>query len=221
MMEHKLLSLNVSDVKLASNARSFEGYASVFGGVDSYGDTIVRGAYADTLATRERPIKMRWNHWGPVIGKWLDINEDDHGLFVRGELTPGHSVASDVLASLKHGSVDGMSIGFYIRDSEQVDGGRILKKIDLVEISVVEEPADSSARVSSVKSLIDQADSLKELEAVLREAGRFSKSDACGLISRIKSLSLGEQEAGKSVSELAAVKEMILSRSIKNLLTTR
>ena len=115
-MQHKILQLNSAGVKFdGKNPRIFEGYASVFGGVDSYGDMIMPGAYADTIREENRngrAIKMRWNHFGPIIGKWLEMYEDDKGLYVKGELTPGHSTASDVAASLQHKAVDGLSIGY-------------------------------------------------------------------------------------------------------------
>jgi len=137
---------------------------------------------------------MRWNHFGPVIGKWTEIREDEHGLYVKGELTPGHSVAQDVQASLKHGAIDGLSIGFYpSKYKEDEEGKRTLQEIDLVEISVVEEPADLNARITNVKAAIEQAETLKEIEEVLKDSG-LSKAAATTLISRVKSLTQSDSE---------------------------
>lgn len=207
-MERKLISLDQIEVKFdAGGNGTFEGYASVFGGLDSYGDTILPGAYRKTLKKRERPVRMRWNHWGPVIGKWLDLSEDEKGLKVRGELTPGHSVAQDVYASMKHGAVDGLSIGYRpIQIRELGEGRRELKEIDLIEISIVEEPADLSARVGAIKSAIDDAKTIREIESVLRDSGAFSRADACALVSRIKALAQGELAAeAKQAAEIAAL----------------
>lgn len=198
-MDTKMLCISDAQVRFtAASTMQFEGYASRFGGVDAYGDTIDPKAYDRTIKqkNRDKPVRLRWNHWGPVIGKWLDIGTDTNGLIVRGELTPGHSVAQDVYASLKHGAVDGLSIGFYPKKIEMLEGGgRLLKEIDLIEISVVEEPADLGAKIGDVKALLDEALTLKEIEAVLRDAARFSKSDACALVSRIRTLVRGEHEA--------------------------
>jgi HK97 family phage prohead protease len=207
-MERKLLGLDQIEVKFDdAGAGTFEGYASVFGGTDSYGDTILPGAYKKTLKRKsgDRPIRMRWNHWGPVIGKWLELAEDEKGLKVKGELTPGHSVAQDVYASLKHGAIDGMSIGYRpIQIRDLGDGKRELKEIELVEISVVEEPADLAARVGGVKAWLDDCDSLKDIEGRLRDAAGLSRADACALVSRIKSLAQGELAAEqKRLAELA------------------
>lgn len=206
-MERKTLSLDLAGVKFADDGRKFAGYASVFNGVDSYGDTIVPGAYAKTISERSRPIAMRWNHTGPIIGKWISVQEDEKGLLVEGELTPGHSVAEDAYALLKHGAVTGLSIGYRLPagGAEKTENGRLLKQISLVEISVVEEPADNAARISDVKSALDEADSLKEIEAILRDAGGFSRSDATALVSRIKSIAHGERAEETDASELLAL----------------
>jgi HK97 family phage prohead protease len=206
-METKLLNVEALELKFVGEDMTFSGYASVFGGVDAYGDTIDPKAYDQTLVSRNRPVRMRWNHYGPVIGKWLSVVADSKGLYVNGQLTPGHSTAIDVYASMKHGAVDGMSIGYVPRLVEELsEGRRLLKQIDLVEISVVEEPADLGAKVESVKYQLDACYSMKEIESFLREVGRFSKADSIALIGRIKRLALGEQEAElKLKQEIAAV----------------
>lgn len=188
-MEHKNLQIEAVNLKFAEEGRKFSGYASVFGGVDSYGDTIMPGAYKATIANRERPIQMRFNHLPGVIGKWTRIEEDEKGLMVEGELTPGHSKAEDAYALLKHGAISGLSIGYRpVKATENQHGGVDLHEIDLVEISVVESPADMAAQISDVKSAIEQAETRKEFEELLRNAGGFSRTDAKTLVTRIKSL---------------------------------
>jgi HK97 family phage prohead protease len=181
----------------------FSGYASVFGGVDSYGDTIVPGAYKATLENRERPVQLRFNHEPGVIGKWTRMEEDEKGLYVEGELTPGHSKAVDVYASLKHGAISGLSIGYRaVKYSANQTGGLNLEEISLVEISVVESPADLNAQIGSIKSTLEEMKTLKEIETLLRDAGGFSRADATALVSRVKALAHGDRESEKSASEL-------------------
>ena len=63
----------------------FEGYASVFGGIDSFGDTIMKGAFAETIKDRDHPVLMLYGHGSQnVVGKWIHMEEDDVGLFVQG-----------------------------------------------------------------------------------------------------------------------------------------
>jgi HK97 family phage prohead protease len=193
-MKHKLLDIQNIEFKFdEEKAGSFSGYASVFGGVDAYGDTIIEGAYKKTLEKRSRPVQLRWNHYGDVIGKWTRIEEDEKGLYVEGELTPGHSKAQDVYALLKHGAISGLSIGYRpVKYEENDNGGYDLKEIELVEISVVESPADNAAHVADIKNL-DEAKSYKEIEAYLRDAHNLSRSEAVAVVSRTKAITLGEQ----------------------------
>src|SRR5690606_18257485 len=91
-----------------------------------------------------------------------------------------------------------------VQITDHGDGHRDLKEIELIEISIVESPADLGATISDVKSAIAEAMSLKEIEALLRDAGGFSRADATALVSRIKALSRGEREDEQKTSDLLA-----------------
>lgn len=213
-MYRKTLLLNDCDIKMDGESGRFAGYASVFGGVDSYGDTILKGAYDYSLKKNGKP-KMFVQHesWGLPVGKYLVAKEDDHGLYVEGEFTPGMSAAQDAYAALKHGTVDGLSIGYMLKngDYEEIDGGqRIIKRVSmLAEISIVTFPADGAARVdlASVKSDLDHIETIRDFERFLRDAGGLSKGLTDALVSRAKIVfSLGEPGAGdieaKGMAEL-------------------
>jgi HK97 family phage prohead protease len=199
-MKHKLLNLDCTDVKFYEGRQGvFSGYASMFNGRDSYNDTVIAGAYAKTLTERDRPVQMRWNHSGEIIGKWTRIEEDAKGLYVEGELTPNHSKAMDVYASLIHEAITGLSIGYIpiiFKDNEY--GGLDLIEVKLVEISIVESPADLNAQVSRIKSSVDAATTIKEFENILRESG-YSRSDATWFVEGLKRVVQGEPEAQKKV----------------------
>ena len=197
MLQHKSLPLSDCQIKLdESGAGRFSGYASVFGGVDSYGDTIIKGAYEGTLRKYGKP-KMFVNHdaFDLPVGKWLTAKEDDHGLYVEGELTPGMAKAADAHAALKHGTVDGLSIGYALKRGdweETAEGGRIIRKVaQVAEVSIVTFPADGAARIdlASVKAEgLDQINTERDLEYFLRDAGSFSRQLAKAVASRAKSI---------------------------------
>ena len=137
----------------------FEGYGSTFGGEpDSYGDVIVAGAYAETLKThaaRGTMPKMFWQHdRDQPIGKWLEAEEDDAGLLMRGKLNLDVQRGRDAYAHLKHGDIDGLSIGYRIRKHSVDDdtGVWYLEQLDLHEVSVVSIGANENATISSVKA---------------------------------------------------------------------
>lgn len=157
------------------------GYISTFGNTDLVGDVVEKGAYERTLKEwRERPwpMPLLLNHnQDQLVGKWVELREDSRGLFGEGELTPDHSLASDVAASLRHGALSGISIGFRLRDFERSKSGiRHLRDIDLIEASIVTSPANPMARVVGLKSA-DEIKSLREFEAFLREHG-WSRREA-------------------------------------------
>ena len=187
-------NLSLSDVKLtkAEGAGRYSGYASVFGGVDSYGDTIVKGAFASTLRNNGTP-KMFFDHdWSMPIARIDVAKEDDHGLHIEWEMTPKMSKAADVQAALEHGTLDGLSIGGYVKagDYDETETGRVIRKwANLMEVSVVAFPADAAARVAKgadFAEAIDELKSLKEIERFLRDAGGFSKGAATALVARAK-----------------------------------
>jgi HK97 family phage prohead protease len=194
-MEKKLISFSECHIKSAEDG-VFEGYASVFNGVDSYKDTIIPGAYKKTLENRSREIYMYFNHSSfrpdmpAKIGKWVDAQEDDKGLYMKGVLTLGHPTADAIYASLKAGTVDGLSIGYQIPKggAETKDGVRYLKEIDLYEVSVVDHPADDAARISldSVKNSIENIKSIRDAEDFLRDVANLSGSSAKTLLAQLK-----------------------------------
>lgn len=218
MLVKKTLQLSNCQIKLEGEAGKFSGYASVFGGVDSYGDTILRGAFDYTLRNNGKP-KMFYGHtWDMPVGKWTKAVEDDHGLLVEGELTPGLSKAADVHAALKHGTLDGLSIGGFLKKGDwedSADGGRIIRRwTNLVEVSPVVFPADGAARIdlNSVKSMdietaIDGIETIRDFERFLRDAGGLSKGLTEALVSRAKTIFL-PGEPGREEAEAKAAQEL-------------
>ena len=135
---------------------SFAGYASLFGMEDQGRDVVMPGAFRASLARRAASeVRMLFQH-DPAqpIGVWETIREDMHGLFVAGRLTLGVARAGEILALMRDGAIDGLSIGFRtrkaIRDSRT--GQRRLYEIDLWEISVVTFPMLPGARIGAVKN---------------------------------------------------------------------
>ena len=67
----KSLPLESVELRFEGNTRKFRGYASTFNGNDSYGDTILPGAYLKTLADNGMPKMFFAHDWGLPVGKWL------------------------------------------------------------------------------------------------------------------------------------------------------
>jgi len=159
------------DLKRVSEEGKFEGYASRFGDRDQGGDTVMKGAFRESLMRRSKSgIKMLWQHDSSYpIGVWEEVMEDSQGLFVRGRLLTTISKAKETYELMKAGVIDGLSIGFRtVKASRDASTGfRQLKEIDLWEISLVTFPMLQSATVTSVKGDWDK----RQVERVLRDAG--------------------------------------------------
>ena len=192
-MQRKTISLRDAELKFkATDPATFSGRAASFNSVDFYGDTILPGAFTKTLKDRATPVLMLKGHSPALpIGVWKSLTEKKDGLYVEGELTPGNSIATDTAASLRHGAVSGLSIGFFVPDGgadELTNGGRVIREVDLVEISVVAMPADMGAGVTNIKAAIDALLSLADAETLLREFAGFGGNEATALVSTIRKL---------------------------------
>lgn len=202
MQLRKSLALDDVSLKMEGDKGTFEGYASKWDGVDSYGDTIVKGAFADTLRSNGHPklfLEHSWKLGGALlpIGK-AECHEDAVGLYLRGELTPGLSIAADVYAAMKHGTIGGLSIGGLVKKGDYdtlPSGGKLIKRWhNLYEVSVVANPADKSAQIdlSTVKNvdfeaLLPECKTERDIERLLRDAG-LGKWEAMAIVSRAKAI---------------------------------
>ena len=93
--------------------------------------------------------------------------QDQRGLAVKGMLNLRTSAGVRAHEHLKAGDISGLSVGYVVPPGgqEQKRGGpRILKQLNLHEISLASLPADTNARVTGVKMLT----SISELERGLR-----------------------------------------------------
>jgi HK97 family phage prohead protease len=146
-----------------------EGYASWFGVEDTGGDVVEMGAFCDSLAriaAEGRRVKMLWQHDPTqVIGVWEEVVEDARGLRVKGRLLDGVERAREAAALLAAGALDGLSIGYTVRRAVKDEGGRrLLKELELWEVSLVTFPMLPSARVGT------KSDRLRDVARALRDA---------------------------------------------------
>ncbi len=178
------------EVKFIAQDGIFEGYASVFGNIDSAGDRIVPGAFAKSLGSCQQAGRwppMLWQHEAKQpVGVWEEMFEDSHGLFVRGRLfIDDIALAREAYALLREKVVSGLSIGYRAKESQRdtQNGARILREVELLEVSLVTFPANDLARIRAVKTLFagGTLPAARDVEAFLRDAG-FSRKQAKALM---------------------------------------
>lgn len=200
-----------------------EGYGSVFGTEDSYGDIIAAGAFKASIAAHKQAgtmPAMLWQHEADEpCGVWLEMSEDAKGLKVVGQLCLQTTCGREAYALLKMGAVRGLSIGF-VSKAWQYDTStdiRTLTEVDLWEVSLVTFPANKLATVTGVKSSSTNVDDIhapKDAEHILREAG-MSKADALAFVSRV--MRLGEE---RSESAQSATRALWAAQRLTSLLSS-
>jgi len=187
---------------------TFSGWGSLFDSEpDAHRDLVARGAFHETLVKGGRNktgIAMLWQHdsRGMPPGVWTELREDPKGLYVKGQLALDTQIGKDAHAIMLLGAKTGMwrfslSIGYDDLESEEkvIKVGdaemriRLLKKVELWEISIVNFPAKLGATVTDVKQIdidrIKAIDNERDLEAILRESG-LSKTAAQYLVKLCK-----------------------------------
>ena len=151
--EIKTFPFEVKQVDEANNYFTFNGYASTFGNIDLGDDIIVRGAFTNTLAKNSQ-VPILWQHqMTEPVGVSIELYEDDKGLFIKGNLPKEDTLVSGrIIPQMKVGSIREMSIGFFTKQSDMEKGVRLLKEIELFEVSLVTKAMNPQATVSGFKS---------------------------------------------------------------------
>lgn len=181
------------------NIGVIKGYASTFD-LDRGGDIVARHAFDKTLADhqqRKRQIRMCWQHDShELIGGFPPEKAyvDDNGLFVEGEVNLETQRGREAFALAKQGVLSDFSIGYRVHDWEYktVKGYdvRILKEIELFEISTVGEPMNPYANFTEVKSAVPYQD--------LPLATREREWDSDSAIGRVRELLDSMEEPSES-----------------------
>jgi HK97 family phage prohead protease len=226
-MQIQHLNCGIRELKFASNdseTMSFSGYGAVFGNVDAYGDVIKKGAFSGFLSD-VKSGKQNWpamlsQHGGfgaddmTPIGVWTDLSEDDTGLLMEGKFadTVRGREMYQLMKMEPRPAIDGFSIGYIAREwetrtKETDEFRRVLKRIDLMEVSIVTFPANGKARLGQIKSEL----TIRDAEQALREAG-FSRTEAKAMLAEgFKSIPPRDAERVDELADIIRRNTAILS----------
>lgn len=147
--------------KVDINKRTVSGYATL-DNIDSQGDVVTAEASAKAFS-RARG-NLREMHDKIAVGKIIEFREDEYfdaesgelyrGIFVTARVSEG---AENTWLKVLDGTLTGFSIGGEINESDSEfvkDAGRtvrFIKDYDLVELSLVDNPANQLANVFSIQ----------------------------------------------------------------------
>lgn len=162
----------------------FEAIVSVFGNVDSYGDRVVQGAFAESLAEWEasgNPIPVYWAHQMQDpdfnLGHVLQAEERPEGLWVRAQLDLEGSKAQTVYRLMKGRRVTQFSFAYdtleyTVVHSEDDDPVWELTKLKLHEVGPCPVGVNQETSLLAVKA----AHQVAERVMVEAKAGRVISS---------------------------------------------
>ena len=138
-----------------------EGYIATWD-IDRGNDIFLKGAFADSIVewkNQQRDIKAKDMH-GESIGVYpVDyLKEDDKGLFGRAYINLEIQAGKEAMSKARMGIYDRKSIGF-TADPQHTKGefpfGREIGKAHIWEGSLVDEPMNINAKITSVKGFCD------------------------------------------------------------------
>lgn len=128
-----------------------------------YPDRILPGAFAASIAEHKargnRQVRVNWMHArSPIGGAPIEtVREDERGLYGITEINLSTQRGAEGYALAKQGVIVDYSVGIdpQTRSFEKTSDGievRVLSKVRLYEVSLVDEPMNRDAQVTSVKA---------------------------------------------------------------------
>lgn len=225
-MEHLLKSF---EIKAKEDNGVITGYFSTYDKIpDSCGDIVEPGAFTETIKAREEsghPFPLCWDHdLNMIIGKVDKIEDTDKGPLMTASFF-NTELAQEKRELVKSGVVYQFSFAYDIADwaapsEEEKKSGitRVLKKLDLFEVSIVPIPANPRAEVTDIKSgkrnSKKDADAIKEAIALLQ--GVLDDETEEADVSENAEEEPKNNAAAKDSEEINAKKERLLDK-IKNM----
>lgn len=188
----------------------FRGYASVFNVVDSYGDVVRPGAFAETLAdwaSKDLALPLLFGHnmRDPDfnIGHIVTASEDEHGLLVHGRVDLEGPKGPQVYRLLKGRRVGEMSFAYDVLEGgpakNEVFGDFYeLLKLKLFEVSIVPIGANPQTEILAVKHLAAAVKAGRVLSAANEDMLRSARE---AIDAVLKSVESSEEPKGSPTTD--------------------
>jgi hypothetical protein len=175
--DHVRLAMPLTKIDEAK--RQVSGFASL-DNADSHDDIVLAEASARAFSRFRGNIREM--HQPIAVGRMVDFKEDEYydpktekfyrGIYVTVKVSKG---AQDTWEKVIDGTLTGFSIGGNVLDTESqfvkdADGGkgksiRFIKDYELIELSLVDNPANQLANVFSIEKTADGAQTMKGMVA--------------------------------------------------------
>lgn len=185
--------------------------------VDRGRDRFHRGAFADSIKEhldKSRQVRFKDHHRNTIGGFPIGtVVEDDVGLFGVGEVNLEVQQGAEAYALAKQGVLVDFSVGFAAVEAFDESGVRNITKAILIEGSIVDEPMNPNAKITSVKSNATANDvmsmDVRGVEQMLIESGTMSRKAAKALASRLAPQVAETKTLADIMGQLTDLKSMI------------
>jgi uncharacterized protein len=172
-MQKKSCDIALKDVNTEKGI--VEGYFSAFGNVDSDNEMVQKGAFKKSIQERGPSGKARIKHLknhnpDNLIGKILELKEDETGLYFRSQLSKA-TMGQDALILYQEGIFTEHSIGYQVLQSKSEEYNskkvRVLTELKLWEGSAVTWGANENTPITGIKSIHEIEIEIDRLEKAL------------------------------------------------------
>ena len=109
------------------------------------------------------------------VGRVLWVKQDDGNLLGKARFNRQTQLSKDVEKLVRIGDLTGISVGFRALESEKTPEGIMFNKQELLEVSVVNVPANPDAVIHTIKNLDLQSENVKL--SVLDSMGNYLKKE--------------------------------------------
>lgn len=183
MKTKKFLEVGLSNFKMDAETGTFTCYGNVKGNIDHARDRTLDGAYKKSIERHMKNgtmPKMFWMHnpYDLPVGKWVEMREDEKGLFLRGKLSDT-AMGRDIEVLAKDGALDSFSIGYIEVESRWNTEKQCndLIELDIKEISWVTFACNEESLLQDIKHRVDDGGIVTkaDLREILKSTGLLSK----------------------------------------------
>lgn len=186
---------------------------------DSYGDVVAKGAFLDTIEEWKASGQTLPGLFGHrlddpdfYVAGALDMGEDEHGWWVKGEFDLESPKGPQVYRLVKGGRLSQLSFAFDVLDEGQVeldDGEKAneLRKLKVYEFSFVPIGANQDTSVVAVKAVTDQLTADVKEGRVLASKHIDSLRQAQEAIGAVITAALGTDDDSKASDVQANAEE--------------
>lgn len=183
MKNKKFLEVGLSGFKMDNETGTFTCYGNVKGNIDHARDRTLDGAYMKSIERHMKNgtmPKMFWMHnpYELPVGKWIEMREDEKGLFLRGKLSDT-AMGRDIEVLAKDGALDSFSIGYIEVESRWNTEKQCndLVELDIKEISWVTFACNEESLLQDIKHRIEEGETVTkaDLRVILKSTGLLSK----------------------------------------------